>query len=230
MAIQGPEIKFDGYNMLLNECVNKRAVREGQRVHAHMIKTCYLPPVYLSTRLIVLYTKCECLGSARHVFDEMPERNVVSWTAMISGYSQRGFASEALHLFVQMLRSDTEPNEFTFATVLTSCTGVLGFELGRQIHSLIIKRNYESHIFVGSSLLDMYAKAGGIHEAQGIFECLPERDVVSCTAIISGYAQLGLDEEALELFRRFQREGMSSNYVTYASLLTALLPAFGNRA
>ncbi|KAJ6425851.1 hypothetical protein OIU84_026431 [Salix udensis] len=115
-----------------------------------------------------------------------------------------------------MLRSDTEPNEFTFATVLTSCTGVLGFELGRQIHSLIIKRNYESHIFVGSSLLDMYAKAGGIHEAQGIFECLPERDVVSCTAIISGYAQLGLDEEALELFRRFQREGMSSNYVTYA--------------
>ncbi|KAJ6304115.1 hypothetical protein OIU77_017902 [Salix suchowensis] len=121
-----------------------------------------------------------------------------------------------------MLRSDTEPNEFTFATVLTSCTGVLGFELGRQIHSLIIKRNYESHIFVGSSLLDMYAKAGGIHEAQGIFECLSERDVVSCTAIISGYAQLGLDEEALQLFRRFQREGMSSNYVTYASLLTAL--------
>lgn len=105
MAIQGPEIKFDGYNMLLNECVNKRAVREGQRVHAHMIKTCYLPPVYLSTRLIILYTKCECLGCARHVFDEMRERNVVSWTAMISGYSQRGFASEALHLFVQMLRS-----------------------------------------------------------------------------------------------------------------------------
>ncbi|XP_034918697.1 putative pentatricopeptide repeat-containing protein At3g13770, mitochondrial [Populus alba] len=222
MAIQGPEIKFDGYNMLLNECVNKRAVREGQRVHAHMIKTCYLPPVYLSTRLIILYTKCERLGCARHVFDEMRERNVVSWTAMISGYSQRGFASEALHLFVQMLRSDAEPNEYTFATVLSSCTGVSGFELGRQIHSLIFKRNYENHIFVGSSLLDMYAKAGRIHEARGVFECLPERDVVSCTAIISGYAQLGLDEEALELFCRLQREGMSSNYVTYASLLTAL--------
>ncbi|KAL3569145.1 hypothetical protein D5086_029035 [Populus alba] len=152
MAIQGPEIKFDGYNMLLNECVNKRAVREGQR----------------------------------------------------------------------MLRSDAEPNEYTFATVLSSCTGVSGFELGRQIHSLIFKRNYENHIFVGSSLLDMYAKAGRIHEARGVFECLPERDVVSCTAIISGYAQLGLDEEALELFCRLQREGMSSNYVTYASLLTAL--------
>lgn len=85
-----------------------------------------------------------------------------------------------------------------------------------------MKSGFEAHIFVGSSLLDMYAKAGKVHEARGIFECLPERDVVSCTAIISGYAQLGFDEEALELFRQLQREGMNSNYVTYASLLTAI--------
>ncbi|GFY96267.1 pentatricopeptide repeat (PPR) superfamily protein [Actinidia rufa] len=222
MALQGLEIKFEGYDTLLNECVNRRAVREGQRVHGHMIKTHYHPPVYLRTRLIVLYTKCKCLGDARRVFDEMPERNVVSWTALISAYSQRGYASEALNLFVRMLRSGTEPNEFTFATVLTSCMGSLGIEHGRQIHSLIIKSRLESHIFVGSSLLDMYAKAGKIHEARGVFDGLPKRDVVSCTAIISGYAQLGLDEEALELFRRLQREGMNCNYVTYASVLTAL--------
>lgn len=120
------------------------------------------------------------------------------------------------------ISTDTEPNEFTFATVLTSCGGTSGFELGKQIHSLIIKSSFESHIYVGSSLLDMYAKAGRIHEARGVFECLPERDVVSCTAIISGYTQLGLDEEAIELFRKLQVEGMSSNYVTYASVLTAL--------
>lgn len=128
------------------------------------------------------------------------------------------------------ISTDTEPNEFTFATVLTSCAGAFGFELGKQIHSLIIKSNFESHIYVGSSLLDMYAKAGRIHEARGVFECLPERDVVSCTAIISGYAQLGLDEEAIELFRKLQVEGMISNYVTYASVLTALsgLAALGH--
>ncbi|KAJ4827544.1 putative pentatricopeptide repeat-containing protein, mitochondrial [Turnera subulata] len=222
MAITGRGMGFHGYNQLLNECLNKRAIREGQRVHAHMTKTCYLPPLYLRNRLLVFYAKCESFSDARHVFDEMPDRNVVSWTAMISGYSQRGFASDALHLFLHMFRSDIVPNEFTFATVLTCCTGVSGFELGRQIHSIIIKSNHESHIFVGSSLLDMYAKAGRMHDAREVFDCLPERDVVSCTAMISGYAQLGLDEEALELFRRFQREGMSSNYVTYASLLTSL--------
>ncbi|KAK2984536.1 hypothetical protein RJ640_019511, partial [Escallonia rubra] len=222
MAMQGLEMNFQGYDALLNECVKQRAVRGGQRVHAHMIKTNYEQPVYLRTRLIVLYNKCERLGDALQVFDEMPERNVVTWTAMISAYSQRGYAPEALNLFVHMLRSGTEPNEFTFATVLTSCTGTFGSDHGRQIHSLIVKRRFEPHIYVGSSLLDMYAKAGRIHEARVVFEGLPERDVVSCTAIISGYAQLGLDEEALELFYELQREGMTSNYVTYASVLTAL--------
>lgn len=114
------------------------------------------------------------------------------------------------------------PNEFTFATTLTVCTGPCGLEHGRQVHSLVIKSNFESHIFVGSSLLDMYAKAGRIHEARVVFDRLPERDVVSCTAIIAGYAQLGFDEEALELYLKLQKEGMESNYVTYASVLTAL--------
>ncbi|XP_057982452.1 putative pentatricopeptide repeat-containing protein At3g13770, mitochondrial [Malania oleifera] len=222
MAVQGLEVNFKGYDSILTECVNQRAIRKGQRVHAHMIKTRYLPPVYLRTRLIVFYSKCEWLRDARRVLDEMPDRNVVSWTAMISAYSQRGYTSEALDLFVQMLRSGTKPNEFTFATVLTSCLGAFGLDQGRQVHSLIIKNNFDTHMYVGSSLLDMYAKSGRIHEAREVFEGLPERDVVSCTAIISGYAQLGLDEEALDLFRKLQKEGMISNYVTYANVLTAL--------
>ncbi|KAL3534226.1 hypothetical protein ACH5RR_002687 [Cinchona calisaya] len=222
MAKQGLEVKFKFYDELLTQCVSQRALREGQWVHAHMIKTHYEPPVYLRTRLIVLYVKCECLSDARYVFDEMPERNVVSWTAMISGYARMGHSSEALNLFVQMIRSGAEPNEFTFATVLTCCTGAFGFCLGWQIHSLLVKHPFESHVFVGSSLLDMYAKAGRIQEARDIFEALPEKDVVSCTAIISGYAQQGLDEKALELFRRLRMEGMNFNYVTYVGILTAL--------
>ncbi|KAJ4975273.1 hypothetical protein NE237_000379 [Protea cynaroides] len=80
-----------------------------------------------------------------------------------------------------------------------------------KIYSLVIKKNFEPHIFVGSSLLDMYAKAGRIHEARGVFDRLSERDVVSCIGIIGGYAQLDLDEDALELFIQLQKEGMESN-------------------
>ncbi|PHT40128.1 putative pentatricopeptide repeat-containing protein, mitochondrial [Capsicum baccatum] len=222
MAKQGLEVKFKEYDTLLNECINQMAIRDGQRVHAHMIKTHYQPPVYLRTRLIVFYIKCGLLDDARWVFDEMPQRNVVSWTALISGYSQEGHVSQVVHLFLQMLTSGTAPNEFTFATVLASCTSGIGFHFGRQIHCLLVKSPFESHVYVGSSLLDMYAKAGKIHEARYVFDNLPKRDVVSCTAIISGYAQQGLFKEALELFRKLQAEGMSSNYVTYTSVLTAL--------
>lgn len=107
MAKQGLQVKFKEYDTVLNECINQRAIREGQRVHAHMIKSHYQPPVYLRTRLIVFYIKCGLLGDARWVFDEMPQRNVVSWTALISGYSQTGDISEAIHLFLQMLTSGT---------------------------------------------------------------------------------------------------------------------------
>lgn len=121
-----------------------------------------------------------------------------------------------------VLSSGLLPNEFTLASILPSCAGSCGLDHGRQVHSLAIKINFESHTFVGSSLLDMYAKASEIHEARRVFEDLSDRDVVSCTAIISGYAQLGLDDEALELFKKLYKEGMECNYVTFASLLTAL--------
>ncbi|KAH7660326.1 TPR-like protein [Dioscorea alata] len=222
MAVLGPEVCFHGYDSLITQCMGLGALREGQRVHAHMIKTHYHPNVYLETRLLIMYVKCGSLRDARMVLDVMPRRSIVSWTAMISGYSQSGLHFEGLDLFLQMLKIGMKPNEYTFATVLTSCTGPFGLENGIQIHSLALKSNFDTHIFVGSSLLDMYAKSGKIHEAHRIFDMLPERDVVSGTAIISGYAQLGLDEEALDLFRKLFNDGMECNYVTFASLLTAL--------
>uniref|UniRef100_A0A0D9WS42 Uncharacterized protein n=1 Tax=Leersia perrieri TaxID=77586 RepID=A0A0D9WS42_9ORYZ len=165
---------------------------------------------------------CRALEDARNVLDRMPERSVVSWTTLISGYSQSEMHVEALELFIQMLRAGCNPNEFTLATVLTSCSGPQSIHQVKQIHSLLVKTNFESHMFVGSSLLDMYAKSENIQEARRVFDMLPERDVVSCTAIISGYAQQGLDEEALDLFRQLYSEGMQCNHVTFTALVTAL--------
>lgn len=103
MATLGLEADFWRYDSLLNECINGRAYRDGQRVHSHIIKTRYDPPVYLGTRLVILYVKCDALEDARYVFEGMPERSIVSWTALISGYSRKGRHSEALRLFVRMM-------------------------------------------------------------------------------------------------------------------------------
>ncbi|XP_066377764.1 putative pentatricopeptide repeat-containing protein At3g13770, mitochondrial [Miscanthus floridulus] len=214
--------RFHDYDAAITECVERRALREGRQVHARMVAAGYRPALYLATRLVIMYSRCGALEDARNVLDGMPERNVVSWTAMISGYSQNERPDEAWELFIMMLRAGCEPNEFTLASVLTSCTGSQGIHQVKQVHAFAVKTNFELHMFVGSSLLDMYAKSENIQEAHRVFDMLPARDVVSYTAILSGYTQLGLDEEALDLFRQLYNEGMQCNQVTFTALLNAL--------
>ncbi|EPS66591.1 hypothetical protein M569_08182, partial [Genlisea aurea] len=219
----GFRMKFKEFDALLSECVKLKCLRGGQTVQVLMMKMRYLPPSYLTRRLILLYLRCDVLDDARKVFDEMPDRDVVSWTSIIHGYSTTGLYSEALGLFIQMLRSGTGPNEYTFATILTCCVGDSSVvRCGLQIHSLVVKCRYELHKHVGCSLLDFYAKSGRIHDARKVFDGLPQKDLVCYTAIITGYAQLGRDGEALELLSALQNKGMALNYVTYTGILTAL--------
>lgn len=97
------DLNFHGYNALLTRCIDHTAVKAGRSIHAHMITARYRPPIYLSNRIVVLYVKCGCLGDARLVFDEMRERSVVSFTALMSGYAKTGGSSEALRLFFMMM-------------------------------------------------------------------------------------------------------------------------------
>ncbi|OAY65648.1 putative pentatricopeptide repeat-containing protein, mitochondrial [Ananas comosus] len=98
MALRGAEAKFLDYDIAITACVERRSLRHGQRAHAW-----YRPSAYLATRLAILYAKCRDMGGARNVFDEIPKRSIMVWTAVISGYSQMGSDSEALELFVRML-------------------------------------------------------------------------------------------------------------------------------
>lgn len=100
----GGAARFHDYDAAVTACVERRALREGQQVHARMVAAGYRPALYLATRLVIMYARCGALEDARNVLDGMPERNVVSWTAMISGYSQNGRPDQALELFITMLR------------------------------------------------------------------------------------------------------------------------------
>ncbi|KAB2066051.1 hypothetical protein ES319_A09G133100v1 [Gossypium barbadense] len=186
MAAPGLEMKFESYDMLLNACIKKRAFREGQRVHAHMIKTRYLAPVYLRNRLIIFYSKCDRLREARNVLDEMPEKNVVSWTAMISAYSQRGFATEALDLFLEMLRS--------------------ALDLGKQVHNHVLRCKLPFYVVLQNSLIDMYSKCGNLIYSRRIFDNMPERTVISWNAMLVGYSKHGMGREVVELYKLMRNE------------------------
>eukprot|EP01018_Ginkgo_biloba_P008638 Gb_28775 [translate_table: standard] len=203
-------INPSAYDSLLQCCVHKKALPEGKLVHAHTILTGFNPDISSENKLLTMYAKCGSLVDARLVLDHMPERNVVSCTAMIAAYSKHGYDEDALGLFYQMQRNGIQPDQFTFSAILSSCASLGAMQQGKEIHEKIVRSGVYSDLFVGSALVDMYIKCGSLEQARHVFDKMPERNVVSWTAMVSGYAQKGHFDEALVLFQKMPDRNMAS--------------------
>lgn len=173
------------------------------------------------TAMVAGYVKCGRLDDARHVFDKMPERNIVSWNAMVAGYAQSSRGREAIEIFRQMLPVYNNLDHITFGSILSACASVMDLELGRQIHAYVFRTGFESNVFIGNAILDMYCKCGSLEKARQWFFKMVKRDKVSWNAMISGYSQHGQDMKALEMFSQMQLEGMKPTHFTYSSILSA---------
>eukprot|EP01018_Ginkgo_biloba_P019602 Gb_25039 [translate_table: standard] len=152
------------------------------------------------TAMIVGYAQNGHLEEALKLFEKMPERNVVSWTEMSFSYAKYGYAEEALALFYQMQRAGIQPNQFTFSSVLTATANLAALKQGKEFHEDIIRSGFQSDIFVGSTLVDMYAKYGVLENARNVFDQMPERNAVSWNSMIAGYAQNQNVEGTMKLF------------------------------
>eukprot|EP01018_Ginkgo_biloba_P010548 Gb_15394 [translate_table: standard] len=219
--IHGHIIKmgFESYVLvetaLVDMYVKCESIEDARQVFEKMSS----PNVFIWNTMVVGYAKCGRLEDARQMFNVIPERDVVSWNTIIGIYGQHGYGQEALKLFCEMHRLGMKPNHITFACVLNACASSLSLEQGKQLHAHIIRTELELNVFVGSALVDMYAKCGRLGEALQLFNRMPERNVVSWTAMISGYAQLGHGEAALSVFFQMQHEGIKPDQFTYASVL-----------
>eukprot|EP01018_Ginkgo_biloba_P008721 Gb_40380 [translate_table: standard] len=213
---RGIRVDSYAYASLLQGCANMKALPEGKLVHTHMIETGLKPDIILGNKLVIMYANCGGLVHALRVLDEMPARDVVSWTAVIAAYSRRGIGEEALMLFNKMQRTGIQPNQFTFTSVLPACGNLAALEHGKEAHEDIIRRGFHSDVFVGNALVGMYAKCGNIGNARLMFDKMPERDVVSWNAIIAGYAQNGHVDEALKLFQKMPER----NVVSWTAIVT----------
>ncbi|KAJ7298442.1 hypothetical protein O6H91_Y582200 [Diphasiastrum complanatum] len=207
--------------LLLKACASLAALEQGKQLHSDIIKRGFQSDVIVGSALVDMYAKCGCTEDARELFTSTSERDVVSWNAMIDGYAQNGLGKEALALYDQMKQEGMQPDLITFVVLLKACASLAALEQGKQLHSDIIKRGFQSDVIVGSTLVDMYAKCGCTEDARELFNNMSERNVVSWTAMIAGYAQNGLGKEALALFEQMQREGLTPNEVTYICVLSA---------
>ncbi|CAL9220901.1 unnamed protein product, partial [Arabidopsis halleri] len=170
-----------------------------------------------------MYCKCREPLIAYKVFDNMPERNVVSWTALMSGHVLNGDLKGSLSFFTEMGRQGIYPNEFTFSTNLKACGLLNALEKGLQIHGFCLKIGFEMMVEVGNSLVDMYSKCGRINEAEKVFRWMVGRSLISWNAMIAGYVHAGYGSRALATFGMMQEAKIKERPDEFT--LTSLLKA-----
>ncbi|KAK9154889.1 hypothetical protein Sjap_002369 [Stephania japonica] len=207
---------------LLAMCADEGCINIGRAIHAFIIRLGVEVDPSLCTALTVMYVRSGDEATARFLFDNFPDRDLISWNALISTYVENNQPNKALLLFHQML-SEVDPNSITIINALSACGHLTDLPQSQCIHAYAIRRNLalSFHISMGNTLMTTYARCGSIHIAEIIFRSLPKRDVVSWNAIIASYGMHRHAQKSLVAFAQMQDDGLSSNNVTFVSVLSA---------
>jgi len=206
---------------VLKACASMADLEQGKQIHAHIVKTGLETNLCVANSIVTMYARCGTIEDACKAFDEILERNVVSWNAIIAGYAQNGYGEVAYKLFCQTQMEGVKIDAFTFASVLSACAGITSLDQGMQVHTIILKTGFQSDISVENALITMYARCGSIGDARKVFDKILELNVISWTAIITGHAQHGYAKEALNLFEQMRRLGVKPNHITFIGVLSA---------
>eukprot|EP00250_Pteridium_aquilinum_P015263 c22481_g3_i1 orf=155-3055(+) len=205
----------------LKVCGIMEAENKGRELHTELVKRGCDNDDFVGSTLVGMYAKCNLLADARKVFDQVTVRDLVCWTALISGYAECGLGEEALECYEQMQADHVCPCALLFSCTLKACCNVLDLSRGRELHLEIVKKGCEKDSFIGSTLVDMYAKCGSLGEAQQVFDNLLVHDAVTWTALIAGYVEYGYGEEALKCLDCMEAGGVSPDSVMLVASLKA---------
>ncbi|PON56135.1 DYW domain containing protein [Parasponia andersonii] len=215
-----PEYDIEGLFDKLRLWVRSGDVELAKAVHASILKLG--EDTYLGNALIGAYLKLGLVTEAYKVFNGLSCPDMVSYTALVSGFSKSNREDEAVELFFRMRSSGIEPNEYGFVAILTACIRLLELELGFQVHGLAIKMGYLDCVFVSNALMGLYGKCGCLDFVLELFDRLPRRDLASWNTTISSAVKESLYGKAFELFREMQRnDDFRVDHFTFSTLLTA---------
>ncbi|KAL7170004.1 hypothetical protein ACSBR2_034957 [Camellia fascicularis] len=179
--------------------------------HCFVVQNGFDSDTFVMNPLVTYYARCDDIGSARTLFDTMPERDLVTWNSMISGYSQEGYYEDCKRLFREMLGLEgLRPNGVTVVSVLQACAQSNDLVFGMDVHQFIISNEIEMDLSLCNSIIALYAKCGSFDYARELFENMSEKDEITYGAIISGYMVHGFVDQALDLFQEMKTPGLSA--------------------
>ncbi|KAF8022644.1 hypothetical protein BT93_F0225 [Corymbia citriodora subsp. variegata] len=193
-----------------------------EAVHSRVVKSVSYRHGFIGDQLVSKYAEVGCEGHAGKLFDEIPEKDLVSWNSLISGFSRKGCLAKCLYAFHRM-RNETlmNPNEVTLLSVISSCADVKALDEGRSIHGLSERLGMLTEVKVVNSLINMYGKCAKLGAACQLFEIMPVRSLVSWNSMIAVYAENESPTEGIDCFKLMRRNGIQPDDATLVALLQA---------
>ncbi|KAF6169972.1 hypothetical protein GIB67_034364 [Kingdonia uniflora] len=190
-------------------------------IHGYVVKAGFGSQLNICNALVDVYGKCGKIEAAKLAFNEMGQKNVVSWNAVMSGIARNGLAMDALDMFRLMVVAGEKPDSFTLSTLIPVLVELEFFDMGKEVHGYGIRKGLVYDAFVGNSLIDAYAKSGRLKEASNMFHNMNTRSVVTWNAMIANFTQNGLELDAIRLLSEMQIRGEFPNSVTFTNVLPA---------
>ncbi|KAH6823143.1 pentatricopeptide repeat-containing protein [Perilla frutescens var. hirtella] len=170
--------------------------------------------------ILSVYSKQGDVANMEKMFNLIRRKDGVSWNLVISGYIKCGLIEKALEAYKSMLRQGLESlNRITLSTVIIMLSNKGWVRMGGLIHGQVVKLGFESYVFVGSPLVDMYAKCGLISEAKRVFDELPERNLVVYNTMLMGFLGCGMVEESYSLFGCMTEK----DSISWTTMITGLI-------
>ncbi|CAI0419252.1 unnamed protein product [Linum tenue] len=217
-------VELDGVTVvsILPACGHLKELEVGKLVHLLVKEKGLDRKLEVLNALVDMYSKCGEMEEARMVFDEMLERDIVSWTTMINGYVLNGEARTALNFCSVMQTEGIRPNFVTVALLLSSCAILKDFMYGRCIHGWALRKHIDLRVEVETSLIDMYAKCSRLNLSFEVLRRSLRKQTVPWNAMLSGCVHNGLPVDAIGVFKEMLTEGVKPNGAT----MNCLLPAY----
>ncbi|KAJ3679836.1 hypothetical protein LUZ60_016114 [Juncus effusus] len=229
MLSEGSEISSFTLVSVLSACSNLPelpGLKLGRSAHGYGIRNGFFTngKKFVYNTLISMYAKFGQIEKSISLFSQFENQDLVSWNSMICSLVQNDENTLAIETFRELIYStDVKPDGFTLSSILPACAKLDLLNTGREIHAYALKNDdLVENPFVASALIDVYCNTGRVETGWVVFDRVKDQKHGMWNAMISGYAQNGLDQEALNLFIKMESlAGLNPNETTIASVLPA---------
>ncbi|KAL8144175.1 hypothetical protein V2J09_017207 [Rumex salicifolius] len=190
------------------------------QAHAQILKSGLLNDTSLSTKIVSFYANCESFTDATRILDTLPQPDLPSFSVLIYALSKFNLPTLVLRVFAEMLSRGVSPDSHVLPAVAKACALLGHSKIGKAVHGIVSVSGFALDEVVQSSLLHMYLKCDEIFLARKMFDQMCEPNLVTLSALVSGYARKGCSDEARGLFYEMSSLGLEPNLVSWNGMIS----------